>query len=97
MCTLSSFKAAKGQIDILSQGGIYIHWKRMVVVTRYQHRPEKKKEKGTYAEYSCSMCIISLVEYFAFPFPPVEAGVSVFVAIGAILLCDVYDMYKRKE
>jgi hypothetical protein len=68
----------------------------MVIVTSHQHRP-KKKEKGTYAEYSCSMCIISLVEYLALPFPPVESGVSVLVAIGAILLCAVCDMYKRKE
>jgi hypothetical protein len=86
MCALSSFKAATGQITILSQRGVYIHRKRMVIVTRYQHRPEKERKKGTYAEYSCSMCIISLVEYFAFPFPPVEVGVSVFVAIGAMLL-----------
>jgi hypothetical protein len=55
-------------------------------VTIRKHRP-KKKEKGTYAEYSCSMCIISLVECLALPFPPVEVGVSVLVAIGAILLC----------
>ena len=69
----------------------------MVVVTRYQHRLAEKQTKGTYAEYSCSMCIISLVEYLALPFPPVAVGVSVFVAIGAILLFVVSDMYKRKE
>jgi len=57
----------------------------------------KQRHRWTYAEYSCSMCMMSLVEYLALPFPPVEAGVSVLVAIGAILLCDVCGMYKRKE
>ena len=66
-------------------------------MTRYQHRLAEKQTKGTYAEYSCSMCIMSLVEYLALPLPPVETGVSVLVAIGAILLYVVCDMYKRKE
>jgi hypothetical protein len=48
--------------------------------------------EGTYAEYSCSMCIISLEEYFAlWLVAPDEAGVSVLVAIGAIVLSVVYN------
>lgn len=67
-------------------------------MTTYQHNPDSHEDWVTHAEYSCSMCIISLEEYFAFcPFPPLEEGVSVLVAIGAILYINSNDMYKRKE